>query len=236
MDQWTLGWDALAGIGTLLLAGATAWLGWGTRAMAKAAREDLAGLSRPVLVFRQGTLSRDSSGKLLLRISVRNDGTGPALDVNWRLSPQEPAVRTDTGLTVIPLWAATPLVASGEEEQLATFAPEGGGFEKRLMIDFGDVFGRPYGTVMELHVVGHERRLPGRQVQRVRGQAPQAALLHEPAVLVGRQASRLPRESTRGRLAPTDTPRFESACRELAGALSNPDLADWLTRPGRGGR
>lgn len=77
--EWA-GWSALVALGTILLAAATAFLGWETRDVAKAAEDEQAARWRPILVGVGPPRNEDR----VLSVDVKNDGPGPALRVEVR--------------------------------------------------------------------------------------------------------------------------------------------------------
>jgi len=78
-ETWGLGWEALVAVGTLALAAATAYLGFETRDVARAAKKEIDAASRTVVL-----LSDASDPVLVTEYSVRpmvhNVGSGPAID------------------------------------------------------------------------------------------------------------------------------------------------------------
>src|SRR4051794_11432805 len=83
LGPWAFGWEALVAVGTLALAGGTAWLAWTTRSVARATQAELAAAWRPLLVFHSASVEqRDGPADVrILLFAVRNDGRGPALSV-----------------------------------------------------------------------------------------------------------------------------------------------------------
>ncbi len=82
--EFVWGWDFFVAIGTLGLAGFTAWLARATRDLATAGREEQRAQWRPVVVpgvdedVREQT---DHDGRIHLTLTVRNIGRGPAFSV-----------------------------------------------------------------------------------------------------------------------------------------------------------
>lgn len=61
-------WTALAAIGTLSLAGFTAWLAWSTRGLAKSSQLDQEAQWRPVILPAEYAAQEPSLGSLRLNV------------------------------------------------------------------------------------------------------------------------------------------------------------------------
>jgi hypothetical protein len=102
--SWSLGWEFVLALVTLVLALATAWLAWTTRRMARAASDEVQGQTRPVVVPTDepiqvgaeqvnpdqqgkprypdpGAVYGEARGSFYLTVRVRNIGAGPALNL-----------------------------------------------------------------------------------------------------------------------------------------------------------
>lgn len=99
-DPWAFGWESIVGLGTLLLALATVWMALGTRRLARLTSREVAAQWRPVLVpgheepVMDVTPKYEGDESRVFNFSLRNTGTGPALDVHlfakWYGVPRAP--------------------------------------------------------------------------------------------------------------------------------------------------
>jgi hypothetical protein len=91
------GWQTLVAVGTLMLAGFTAYLALRTRALAIASRSELSARSRPALVTAEDTIMAVEASGVRKRLpdaayvhtetmilGVRNVGEGPAFNARFR--------------------------------------------------------------------------------------------------------------------------------------------------------
>lgn len=83
--EW--GWDFFVALGTLGLAGFTAWLAKATRDLASAGREEQRAQWRPVMVAAADDeiTQQLEEGRITLTVSLRNIGRGPAFAVQSQL-------------------------------------------------------------------------------------------------------------------------------------------------------
>src|SRR5437016_4302981 len=85
---WTLGWEFVLALVTLLLATFTGWLAWTTRRLARAASQEVQGQTRPVVVPADDIVhlselhSSGGSDYYNATVRLRNIGAGPALNFN----------------------------------------------------------------------------------------------------------------------------------------------------------
>jgi hypothetical protein len=83
---WTLGWEFVLALVTLLLATFTGWLAWTTRRLARATADEVQGQTRPVLVPARRAVDVAQTEQFpggeyfKVTIRVRNIGAGPALN------------------------------------------------------------------------------------------------------------------------------------------------------------
>jgi hypothetical protein len=149
---WDFGWEALAALGTLTLAGVTVWLVWTTRGLAKATSTDVMAQWRPALVpgraGQPGTPLADrpivydpQTARLL--VSIRNAGRGPALFVRIELDPDGNSP---------DLWNLGAL-APGDEQQLTFSGVYDFNAAKQVLCDYRDLGGRTYTSAIVLDVV-----------------------------------------------------------------------------------
>lgn len=82
-EPWTLGWEFVLALVTLLLASFTGWLAWTTRMLARTTSEEVQGQTRPVLVPLRATFEAAAEDQDYFHqtLRLRNIGAGPALNV-----------------------------------------------------------------------------------------------------------------------------------------------------------
>ncbi|WP_329317257.1 hypothetical protein OG723_44545 (plasmid) [Streptomyces sp. NBC_01278] len=158
-SNWVFGWDALVALGTLILAvataivaGFTARLASRTRDLAKESTADQRAQWRPVLLPASTFMNPDMpplsyfDGPGVL-IRIRNAGRGPALHVRAQLDTpsswdQEQERSPDQ-------WSLGAL-AAGDEQELKFRQVGGFGPAAQLRLDYRDLAGRRYATVIIL--------------------------------------------------------------------------------------
>ena len=150
----TVEWDALVGIGTVLLGLATFWLGWHTRNLAVTSAADLQTQSRPIILPGSNSI-RDGTAMIALPLAsfdpisgtlsvlVRNAGRGPALYVRTELDPEGE----------ILMGGPIAALAVGDEQILdfKNVKPES---HLQLLLDYRDLAGRTYSTSITLDLPG----------------------------------------------------------------------------------
>lgn len=161
-SAWTFGWEALVALGTLLLAGATAYLAWNTRSVADQTRDlaiqtaaDVQAQWRPVVVPVQD-MAPSLSGKgypegtlpFVLSVAISNAGRGPALFVRVQHDPSGNSPEN---------WSLGSL-SPGERKRLV-FHGISHTAMSQLLIDYRDLAGRMYSTAV---VVEHPLDQEGR--------------------------------------------------------------------------
>lgn len=142
-SAWTFGWEALVALGTLGLAGATAFLAWLTRRVAAASAADVRAQWRPVLLPGEGPVvvaaSRDG-----VKVPIRNAGRGPALFVRTTLDP----------LGASPENWSLGAVAPGDEVELTFRNVHVSGPHYQVLLDYRDISSRMFSTAIVLDLQG----------------------------------------------------------------------------------
>ena len=143
LASWELGWDALVGIGTLLLAGATFLLVLRTAALAKSSDADIRAQWRPMILPGQVLFYSGAA----LQVGIRNGGRGPALYVRAQI---EPGGVSPEG------WSLGALAAGDKRElRFPTTKPDSA---TQLLFDYRDLAGRTYSTSITIEVVSDDMR------------------------------------------------------------------------------
>jgi hypothetical protein len=154
--EW--GWDALVAIGTIGLAAGTFMLAWTSRIAAKRAAEDVRSQWRPALVpgeeaeplFMASSLEEEKSE---LVVEVRNLGRGAAyyidagLDLGGSVVPASLWTRGRRGaenLAILPVDKSIDLKFGYLEERPGPC---------KVIIDYQDLNGRPYSTLITLDLL-----------------------------------------------------------------------------------
>jgi hypothetical protein len=135
-------WDALVAIGTLALGGATFWLGWYTRKLARTSAADLQAQWRPIILpvpvgeptARENVEYDEVEG--VLRVQVQNAGRGPALFLQAVVDPRgDPDERG-------PVAA----LAAGDGRLFMFKSVKNERQQAQILLDYRDLTGRPYST------------------------------------------------------------------------------------------
>jgi hypothetical protein len=135
-------WEALVALGTLVLGGATFWLGWHTRKLARTSAADLQAQWRPVILpnpasessARENVEYDEREG--ILRVPVQNAGRGPALFLRAVVDPRgDPDERG-------PVAA----LAAGDGRLLIFGRVKNERQQAQVLLDYRDLTGRPYST------------------------------------------------------------------------------------------
>jgi hypothetical protein len=165
---WGLGWDALVALGTLSLAGVTAYVAWQTRRLAertqnlatettelaKRTAEDVAGQVRPVLVNDTGQNlrpARFTRGDQRLDLDIRNAGKGPALNIEARARSTNEA----PGTGVEPVTWHRAALPADEKAALRFFGVDQGA-DGRLVVElrYRGLDNSPHTSVVTVEVRG----------------------------------------------------------------------------------
>lgn len=143
---WEFGWSALVAIGTLSLAGVTAWLAWTTRRVARADLANLRAQWRPVLVPRGDPVfaSDPATGEWKAQLTIQNSGRGPALYIRATLDP----------INNSPDHWSLGAMAPGQASTLAfSHLPVRDVFYQ-LLLDYRDLSGRLYSSAVVIDFPG----------------------------------------------------------------------------------
>jgi hypothetical protein len=148
-EPWQFGWEALVALGTVGLAGATAYLAAKTRDLANESVTDRASQWRPAIVPASEYLTRPSvdANDERLRIRLRNAGRGPAryLLVGLALG-HDP--HPEESIEPAELWASAVMAPSDEVE--LEFRVKGRPEVCRVLVDYRDLANRRYASRLNI--------------------------------------------------------------------------------------
>lgn len=128
---------------TIALAGATVWLAWTTRALARETKQEVEHSQRPVIA-PTALVGHDPANKIEAnpapgrsRVTVKNVGVGPALNIDLLVDEDGQPAPPDTT-------ARVPALGAGVERREEVAFPTTG--ELRLHVVYDDVAGKRYLT------------------------------------------------------------------------------------------
>jgi hypothetical protein len=149
--EW--GWDAFAAIGTIALAVGTFVLALSTRRAAKASAEDVRTQWRPVIVPGRNADVEFKDDLPVMAITVRNVGRGAAYYVDaalgvdgsyWPADDSLPGQQEAENFAVVP---------PSTDVRLRFDCTDGRPREAEVLIDYTDLNGRPYSSLIELNEI-----------------------------------------------------------------------------------
>lgn len=129
-ESWALGWTAIAGIATLMLAALTGWLAWSTRGLARETNQDIRSQWRPIMVVGGGgnrnvtivdmkdavvESLRTDNPHVEVELNLWNRGRGPALNCVAIIRATESSFGCEYATSYIPV-----LSVDGKVELLLT--------------------------------------------------------------------------------------------------------------------
>jgi hypothetical protein len=133
-DPWVLGWDSVVAGATIFLALGTLWLAIKTSRLADAAREEISGAWRPVMLVASAHVELQGEGRFTAIVVARNRGNGPALDA--RASGAGAALPDDRDGKAVGV----------DDVLIHRFAVDGTSGEWPLMVRYRDLGGREHET------------------------------------------------------------------------------------------
>jgi hypothetical protein len=166
-ESWALGWTAIAGLATLVLALLTGWLAWSTRELARETNQDIRSQWRPIMVvsgrgnenvriadMKDARVESLRSDNPLVEIDVSlwNRGRGPALNCVATIRATESAFASEyitNRISVLSVDAKVDLLLTGvmkDDKALSS----GENFSEVLDLVYEDVSGNVYETTAAL--------------------------------------------------------------------------------------
>jgi hypothetical protein len=151
LASWTLGWDALVAIGTLLLAGVTFLLVLRTADMARSSERDIRAQWRPLILPALDLSWNRSLGydkeRGYLEVLIQNAGRGPAIHIRAQIEPDGASPEN---------WSLGALAAG--DKQWLTFRVAKPDSATQLLLAYRDLAGRTYSTSITIDVISGEMR------------------------------------------------------------------------------